>query len=307
MKTNQLLRHGRGRRHQNWERRAAGLAALFVCALVLTACTGLGPQQLHEGDISLDEVPAYSGEPYVEINGGRADFTDEEMVADAYESYSDLDDLGRCGTAEACAGEELMPTAERERISEVHPTGWHRDEYDFIEGELLYNRCHLLAYSLTAENANEKNLITGTRYMNTEGMEPFESMTAGYIHRTGNHVMYRVTPIFKEDNLVASGVHMMAKSVEDDGEGLEFNIYCYNVQPGVSIDYATGDNWLSTETLITEEDVSGTYILNTNSMKFHRPSCPGVVDMNESNREEYKGSRAALIEQGYEPCGSCRP
>lgn len=284
-----------------------------------------GPKPLHQGDLSPDEIPAYSGQGYVEINGGKATFTDEEMTTEAYEAYSKLDALGRCGTAEACLGEELMPYGERENISEIHPTGWHSDKYDFIEGGNLYNRSHLIAYSLAGENANEENLITGTRYMNADVMEPFESMTAWYIRDTGNHVMYRVTPIFEGSNLIASGVHMMAKSVEDDGVGIDFNVYLYNVQPGVEIDYATGDNWLadssaetgassvqgqtkesqSTGSTAVNSDV--TYIINTRSGKFHRLDCQGAIDISAANREETTKTREELIKQGYEPCGSCNP
>ena len=280
-----------------------------------------GPKPLHQGDLSLDEIPAYSGQGYVEINGGKATFTDEEMTTEAYETYSKLDALGRCGTAEACLGEELMPYGERENISEIHPTGWHSDKYDFIEGGNLYNRSHLIAYSLAGENANEENLITGTRYMNADVMEPFESMTKWYIKDTGNHVMYRVTPIFEGENLIASGVHMMAKSVEDDGVGIDFNVYLYNVQPGVEINYKTGDNHLADSSAESPKDTGAveetsgssdaggdvTYIVNTRSGKFHTPDCPGAADISAANRKDYSGTREELIEQGYEPCGTCRP
>lgn len=209
---------------------------------------------------SLDEIPAYSGDsPYVEINGNTPEFSedaieeaktaieasekgDESKVA-ALEKYSDLDSLGRCGTASALLGVEIMPTGKRGNISEVHPTGWVHAEYDCIENKNLYNRCHLIAWMLAGEDANRHNLITGTRYMNVDGMLPFEEKLDDYILNTGNHVMYEVTPIFDGDDLVAQGVHMQAWSVEDDGAGISFNIYCYNVQPGVAIDYATGKSW----------------------------------------------------------------
>ena len=324
---------------------------LVVLALVMTIGPGgklfgtgglfgngglFGPKVLHQGDLSPEEIPAYSGEGYIEINGGKAAFTDKEMTTEAYETYSDLDDLGRCGTAQACLGEELMPTGERENISYIHPSGWQYDKYDFIEGGNLYNRSHLIAYSLAGENANEKNLITGTRYMNADVMEPFESMVKWYIRDTGNHVMYRVTPIFEGKNLIASGVHMMAKSVEDGGVGIDYNVYLYNVQPGVVIDYKTGENHLakssgteapgsagesqngaknnSTETdsaAATDQnalpDSEVTYILNTRTHKFHLPDCPGAADISANNRKDFDGTREELIEQGYEPCGSCRP
>lgn len=196
--------------------------------------------------ISLDEVPAYSESPYVEINGNVPFFTDEEKsVTASFETYSQLDTLGRCGVAYANVGKDLMPTEERESIGSVKPSGWQTVKYDCVSGKYLYNRCHLIGYQLTAENANELNLITGTRYLNVDGMLPFEDMVASYVKETGNHVLYRVTPIFEGNNLVASGVLMEAMSVEDAGEGILFNVYCYNVQPGVEIDYATGESQLA--------------------------------------------------------------
>lgn len=203
---------------------------------------------------TLADIPAYDGDPYVFIAAddtyprGTPTFTDSEIAQaerGTFESYSPLDVLGRCGTALACVGEETMPTTKRGDISEIHPTGWRQKFYDFVDQEALYNRCHLIARSLSAEDANAQNLITGTRYMNTQGMLPFEEDTVAYIRRTGNHVLYRATPVFDGNNLVASGVHLEARSVEDDGAGICFNVYCYNVEPGVGIDYATGENWLA--------------------------------------------------------------
>ena len=204
-----------------------------------------------------------------------------------------------------------MPTEDRGEIGSVKPSGWQSVKYDIIDGKYLYNRCHLIGYQLTAENANEKNLITGTRYLNIEGMLPFENMVADYVKETGNHVMYRVTPIFEGDNLVASGVLMEGKSVEDDGEGILYCVYCYNVQPGISIDYATGASYLDSTSAsqadTQEYGTEATYILNRNSKKFHAPSCSSAEDISETNREEYTGSRQDLINQGYEPCGRCNP
>ena len=174
-------------------------------------------------------------------------FDEDDITAVSNEFYSELDSLGRCGYTMACIGEDLMPTQPRESISQVKPTGWKQKKYDFVDGESLYNRCHLIGFQLTGENANERNLITGTRYMNTEGMLPFENMVADYIKETGNHVLYRVTPIFQGDELVARGVQMEAFSVEDSGDGICFCVYIYNNQPGVTIDYATGHNWLETQ------------------------------------------------------------
>ncbi len=253
-------------------------------------------------DVSVSSVPEYSGSPYVEINGGEPQFTEKEITTYSFESYSELDSLGRCGEAYACLGRDLMPTGERESIYSVKPTGWHSAIYDIVDQGSLYNRSHLIAFSLAGENANERNLITGTRYMNYDGMRPFEEMTCDYIKETGNHVMYRVTPMFTGNNLIADGVHMEAYSVEDKGEGISFNIYCYNVQPGITIDYATGESHLS-EYDNTEND----YVLNTYRMKFHLPSCQSVSEMNENNKEYFHGTREELIEKGYEPCNSCRP
>lgn len=191
----------------------------------------------------LVQIPEYSGEPYTEINGNTPVFSSEMMTAESWESYRDLDRLGRCGAAFASIGRDLMPTEERQSIGMIRPSGWHTVRYDnLIEGKYLYNRCHLIAYQLTGQNANELNLITGTRYMNTVGMQPFENQVAEYIRTTGNHVLYRVTPIFKGSELVARGVQMEALSVEDSGKGLCFNVFIYNVQPGITIDYATGES-----------------------------------------------------------------
>ena len=295
--------------------RGCSLLVLLLCfVVVLSGCqTTLNVTDETSSVVSsLEKVPAYSGSPYVEINGNQPDFSQDQETTESFESYSELDSLGRCGTAFACIGEDLMPTEERGSISEVHPTGWVQAEYDCVDGGSLYNRCHLIGFQLTGENANEKNLITGTRYLNVEGMLPFENLVADYIKETGNHVLYRVTPVFQGDNLVASGVTMEALSVEDAGEGVCFSVYVYNVQPGVEIDYATGESWESGDSPESSQEsaVEGGeehYILNTNSHKFHLPSCSSVDDMSEKNREDYYGSREDLIAQGYDPCGSCHP
>ena len=200
----------------------------------------------------------------------------------------------------------MMPTEDRGSIGQVKPSGWKTVKYDNVEGKYLYNRCHLIGFQLTGENANEKNLITGTRYMNTEGMLPFENMVADYIKETGNHVLYRVTPIFKGNNLVASGVQMEAMSVEDNGEGVLFHVYVYNIQPGVEIDYATGESFLATN-LQQNVEKDTTYILNKNNHKFHKENCSSVDEMKEQNKEIYHGSRQDLVTQGYTPCGRCNP
>ena len=253
-------------------------------------------------------IPAYTGEPYVVVNDNVPFFKESEKTTQSYEQYSELDSLGRCGIAMANIGQDLMPTDKRGYISQVKPTGWQSVQYDNVNGKSLYNRCHLIGFQLAGENANEKNLITGTRYMNVEGMLPFENMVADYVKETDYHVLYRVTPIFEGDNLVASGVLMEAESVEDDGEGILFNVYVYNVQPGIVIDYATGDSYLeSSKTASDNSEAVKTFILNTNSKKFLDPSCSGAKTIKDSNRQTYEGSREDLIKQGYEPCGKCRP
>ena len=272
-----------------------------------------------ESYVTVDDVPAYSGEPYVEVNDNQPEFTEEELTTVSYEDYSELDELGRCQSAEACIGQDLMPTEARESISSVKPTGWKNKSYDTVDGGYVYNRCHLIGFQLTGENANEENLITGTRYMNVEGMLPFEDEVAAYIKETDNHVMYRVTPGFEGDDLVASGVQMQAESVEDDGVGISFNVYVYNVQPYVVIDYKTGENWEGDEIAEpegkwadgTEAEPSDTkeqmYILNKNTKKFHKPECSGAKKIKAKNKGEYTGSRQTLIDEGYEPCGNCNP
>lgn len=291
------------------------LSGVLVLSLLLSGC-GLGlPQENQQASavsVSLEEVPAYSGSPYVELDGNQPGFSLEERTTDSFETYSTLDALGRCGPAYACIGQDLMPTEDRESISSVRPTGWVQAEYDFVEGGSLYNRCHLIGFQLTGENANEENLITGTRYMNVEGMLPFENMVADYIKETGNHVLYRAIPIFEGENLVASGVVMEALSVEDEGEGVCFHVYVYNVQPGVEIDYATGESWETGDSASSAlesqaEEQETDYVLNTSSKKFHLPDCSSVDSMSGKNRQEYHGTREELIAQGYEPCGSCHP
>ncbi len=259
----------------------------------------------------LASIPAYSGSPYVELYGNEPQFTDSDKARGSFEEYSPLDSLGRCGVAFALIGTETMPTEERGSIGSVKPSGWHTVRYNgVVDGNYLYNRCHLIGYQLAGENANTKNLITGTRYLNVEGMLPFEDKVANYVERTGNHVLYRVTPVFDGSNLVASGVQMEAWSVEDSGAGVSFDAYCYNVQPGVSIDYATGDSALAeeqaTETA-SEDAAEASYVLNTSTKKFHDPSCSSVAKMKDSNKQSFIGTREQLLDQGYSPCGKCNP
>ncbi len=279
--------------------------------------------------VVLSKIPEYSGRPYVVINGNVPSFNKYELTTKGYETYASLDSLGRCGGAVASCGKEIMPAPDEERgsISSVKPSGWVQAQYDWVSGKYLYNRCHLLGWQLSAENANKRNLITGTRYMNTEGMLPFENMVADYIRETENHVAYRVTPIYSGSDLVASGVQMEAYSVEDDGEGICFNIFCYNVQPGVKIDYSTGESW-STESNkettkkqpvapvettkkpveTTKKSVSyNTYAYSAKSDKFHYPDCKSAKKIKAENYCEYAGTRQDMINKGYTPCKNCNP
>ena len=198
---------------------------------------------LKEPPVSMEEIPDYSGDPYVVLNDNWPEFDAEDLTLEPFETYSELDYLGRCGVAYANVCLDIMPTEARGDIGQVKPSGWQTVKYDCVDGKYLYNRCHLIGYQLAGENANRQNLITGTRYMNVEGMLPFENMVDDYVEETGNHVLYRVTPVFEGTNLLASGVKLEAFSVEDEGEGICFNVYVYNVQPGISIDYATGESW----------------------------------------------------------------
>lgn len=261
----------------------------------------------------LDAIPEYSGAAYVAVNGNVPLFDDSELVTEAFESYSPLDVLGRCGTAYANICREIMPTQERGSIGSVKPTGWHLVKYDAVEGNYLYNRCHLIAYQLAGENANEQNLITGTRYLNIAGMSPFEDRVADYVKETGHHVLYRATPVFEGDNLLASGVLLEAKSVEDGGDGISFHVFCYNVQPGIEIDYATGDNRLAEGGGIPAgsppDGASGNiaYVLNVNTQKFHRPGCASIKEIKDGNRRDVSWGRDACVAAGYAPCKNCRP
>lgn len=317
----------------NYKKRAVKIKkhklSMMLTVVMLMIC--MTYQQYVYAQVELSQVKQYDGSSaYTVLNDNIPNFTEDDMSTESFENYSELDSLGRCQVAYANICQELMPTEKRGEIGMVKPSGWHTVKYpEVIKDNYLYNRCHLIAYCLAGENANEKNLITGTRYMNVSGMLPFETMVADFVKETGYHVLYRVTPIFEDDNLVASGVEMEAKSVEDNGEGVLFHVYCYNVQPSVSIDYATGNSWLDEQkTNETEDDgiiwitedavdqdvqsidgntVSVAYVLNTNTMKFHYPECSSVSKISDRNKQMYEGSRNDLISQGYAPCGNCNP
>ena len=277
--------------------------------------------------VDLSSIPSFTDSPYAVLNNNIPAFDPSDYDGMPFESYSYLDDLGRCGVCSAAVCTETMPTEKRGEIGMVKPSGWHLDKYDFVDGKYLYNRCHLLGYQLTGENANPNNLITGTRYLNTKGMLPFEEQVASYVKKTDNHVLYRVTPVFSGDEPVCRGVAMEGWSVEDSGASLCFNVFCYNVQPGVIIDYATGDNHadesytVTAETTVISTTVSTTvttaaatviqsqydYVANSNSKIFHRPECPSVEKMSEKNKQYFTGSREELIADGYKPCSNCEP
>lgn len=278
-----------------------------------------GPQEdlvNNNSYVSLDAIPAYDSKAYVAVNNNEPFFTDSDMTTTAFENYSDLDSLGRCGVAYANICKDIMPTEERGKIGMIKPSGWHTVKYDVIKDRYLYNRCHLIGYQLAGENANPKNLITGTRYLNVEGMLPFENLVADYVNNTGNHVLYRVTPMFSGSNLVANGVLIEAKSVEDNGGGILFNVYCYNVQPGVGINYENGDSWLdgttgsassgsdtsATENSAADSSNSETMVhITATGKKYHRAGCRTLKKSDtEVTLDEAKS-------MGLSPCGICNP
>ena len=275
------------------------------------------PQKGSMSTVTLADIPAYAGEPYVVINDNNPFFTKEEIAkaTTSWEEYGDMDELGRCSMCWASVGKDIMPTGERGSIGSVKPTGWHTVKYDFVNGKYLYNRSHLIGWQLTGENANEKNLVTGTRSFNVDGMLPFENMVADYVREDDVHVLYRVTPMFDGDDLVCRGVLMEAISVEDNGDSILFNVFVYNVQPGVKIDYATGESSLDTGQTTetgdsdseTASDVDATYVINTSSMKFHKEDCSSISSMNQANKKVVASTRDELISEGYSPCGICKP
>ena len=289
-------------------RTGIGLILAVLC-LLFTSCDV--PQPLDDAvSYSVTEIPEYAGEAYVVIEDNQPNFSQEDLTDVSFESYSELDSLGRCQTAYANVGRDLMPTQERGSIGQVKPTGWHTVKYDTVDGKYLYNRCHLIGYQLTAENANKENLITGTRYMNTQGMLPFENMVADYVKETDHHVLYRVTPYFSGDDLLAKGVQMEGYSVEDEGDGICFNVFVYNVQPGIHIDYETGesrladsgqgnentnDEWEEKDTDQENMEIRG----NSRSMIYHCPGQASYDDMADSKYLVVFSSEDEAVEAGY--------
>ena len=315
--------------------RICSVLALLVLSLL---CFRAGTH-IQSRNVLLEEIPTFNGQPYTEINNNQPFFSNADLTTRAFEKYSELDYLGRCGVAFANICKEIMPTEPRGQIGMIKPTGWHTVRYNgIIDGNYLYNRCHLIGYALSGENANKQNLITGTRYMNIEGMLPFENRVSEYVSKTGNHVLYRSTPYYEGEDLIAHGVLLEAFSVEDNGVGICFNVFCFNVQPGIYIDYATGESKLDfttaegstengestgkTDTTSNSFDESNgnsfqpetgdigtnvTYILNKNTMKFHYPYCDSVAQIKNKNKILFYGSRDEAIELGYAPCGACKP
>lgn len=315
-------------------------AGLLVAFLIIASAAGTGAdlngQQITNAVVDAEanpvpkgfsyseDVPKWNGKKaYVKVNHNKPYFTSEQLKSRrSYEKYGSLDSRGRCTTTIANIGTDLMPTETRGAIGSVRPTGWHTVKYAGIDGNYLYNRCHLIGYQLTGENANEENLITGTRYLNIEGMLPFEDEVADYLHSNpDDHVLYRVTPVFKGKELLARGVLMEAESIEDKGRGVRFCAFCYNVQPGVTINYKDGSSKgpeytgstpgtkQKTENSRSRQNDSGkhTYVLNTNTKKFHKPSCSSVGQMADHNKKTVKEKRKTLISEGYSPCKRCNP
>lgn len=367
----------------------AAIALALCCTLPLAACESgsfSDSQATSPAAVQIADIPEYSGALCIDVNNSEPDFTDDDLKRGAFMEFSDLDFEGRCGAAFARIGADTLSNAPRGDISQVHPSGWEQHRYDFVDQEMLYNRSHLIAHQLCGEDANEKNLITGTRTMNSVGMTYYENIVANYVKQTGNHVLYRVTPIFAANDLVARGVQMEAESIEDGGQAVRFNVFVYNVEPGVEIDYVTGKSRESSDvphvatggeatttgagtapnatgkeannapakspngnarsertnntTWKGDADNSQTnqannasgssdaknpsngegseegsatsygsqeYVLNTKSMKFHRPTCSSVDDIADNNKQEATATRDELISEGYSPCKQCNP
>lgn len=303
------------------KRNFAKIISLLLAILMLTACsefenieqtvskekeTTTQYTEIEQSE-SVSEVEPYTVYPYTVINNNVPEFEKTDYTK-SFEKYGELDSLGRCTSCIANIGTDLMPTEERGAIGSVKPTGWQVAKYSNVDGRYLYNRCHLIGYQLSAENANPNNLITGTRYLNIEGMLPFENKVATYVKTTNNHVLYRVTPIFKDDELVARGVQMEAYSIEDDGEGVEFNVYCYNVQPDIEIDYKTGNSkYVGNEVEAIDNGEKQKYIVNINTKKFHKEDCPSAKKIKSENKKAYTGYKENLVKNGYSPCSQCNP
>ena len=279
---------------------------LCAAAAVLLLLSGCEEPVIQESPaIDLTAIPVWDGQPYVVVDGNEPGFTADDLTTDAFEQYSALDSLGRCGTAYACVSQALLADEDRGSLASITPTGWVNREYDFIDGKYLYNRCHLLGFQLTGNSASKRNLITGTRYLNIQGMLPFENQVADHVRDSAHHVLYRVTPVFQDSELVCRGVQMESYCVEcGNEEPFMFHVFCYNVQPGVMIDYATGESTFSEIGLNSERK---SYVLNISSKKFHTPDCGSAANISDKNRDEVECTREELIYRGYEACGICKP
>lgn len=295
----------------------------FVVALITPTTTNAAN---YPSGFDYNSIPAYNVSPIVAVNNNKPFFTDSDMLEAGTTSLSNLDSLGRCGAAEIAVSPSTLPTTERGEIGSVKPSGWHTVKYDGIDGNYLYNRCHLLAFELSGLNAEPKNLITGTRYMNINGMLSYENTVTNYVKSTSNPVLYRATPVFVGNELVARGVLLEAKDIPTNGGALEFCVFCYNVQPGITIDYSTGDssgpeftgsdnsatnstnsNAVNNATAVTQPaSSSASYIGNANTHKFHYSSCKSVSQMSDKNKV-YLNSRDEAINAGYQPCKNCNP
>ena len=281
------------------------LSALALLLALLTGCAEPVVSVSQPPYIDLNAIPAWEGQPYFIIDGNTPGFTELDLTNDAFERYSALDTLGRCGSAYACVSEALLADEDRGSLASITPSGWVNRQYDFIDGKYLYNRCHLLGFQLTGNSASKRNLITGTRYLNIQGMLPFENQVADHVKDYSHHVLYRVTPLFRENDLVCRGVQMEAYCVDcGNSAPFMFHVFCYNVQPGVLIDYETGESTFSEIGLNSEKK---TYVLNTSSKKFHDPDCGNAANISDKNRDKIKITREELIYRGYEPCGVCKP
>lgn len=287
------------------------LSLLIAICLLFSACTNIAAinntNSINaQSYLDIESLPEYTDSPYIIINDNQPEFDKSDMTTKSFEKYGELDNLGRCTACIANVGKDIMPNEEREAIGNVKPTGWHTVKYENVDGKYLYNRCHLIGYQLTAENANKNNLITGTRYLNIDGMLSFENEIAEYVKMSNNHVLYRVTPMFKDDELVARGLQMEAYSVEDNGKGICFNVYCYNVQPGIEIDYKTGESKSKHEAdKYNDGSEKQTFIINTSSKKFHTKDCKNTKDIKKENKKTYVGTKQSLINNGYSPCQNC--
>lgn len=308
----------------------AVLAVFFFLTAISSSANYGKIEYFAKSDVTVESIPKYSGEDYVVLHNNLPSFYIWQLSTEPSLSFSPLDSMGRTGAGFACLGRETLPTDSRGSIGNIQPSGWQTVRYDdLIPDKYLYNRCHVIGYMLSGDNATPENLFTGTRYLNMTLMKQIESSVSEYIQGTGNHVLYRVTPFYKDDDLVAYGVQMEGYSVEDHGETICFNVFLYNIQPGIQIDYRTGSSWIDPDYSAASSDLillplepenkdtsaskdmnpekQVSYVLNTNTKKFHYPYCSSVSDMKLTNREDFYGTREEAISAGYKACKRCNP